>query len=300
MEQLAERAFAFGELIGDRAEIRDRALEIGRGFLVEDERAEGALAEFDVIDDRLGVGDEGAGIGGDALDFADAGDQVVVHFRIVDEAAEGAFALVELSGDLLEVGHRRSDLFGIIGDDFVEFLEEAGRLAVAVDGTGDAAESAFEFFAEIAEFAHDGVDVGRDPGLDFGPVFERGGGGGAEVDADVVRADQAGHDDGGGGVTFDGDLRVDAEDGFGAPAGGCQIGLFDGADFYAGHAHFVALLELLQTLEASDERVAAIFENFTVTEGLEGDPDEGETEEEEKTDAGGVLGVVHGVKSPVS
>lgn len=46
MEQLAERAFAFGELIGDRAKIRDRALEIGRGFLVEDERAEGALAEF--------------------------------------------------------------------------------------------------------------------------------------------------------------------------------------------------------------------------------------------------------------
>ena len=85
-----------------------------------------------------------------------------------------------------------------------------------------------------------------------------------------------------------------------APAGGRQVGLFDGADFYARHTYFVALLELFQALEASDERVAAIFENFTVTEGLEGDPDEGETEEEEKTDAGGVLGIVHGVNSPVS
>ena len=45
VDKFAEGAFAFGEFVGDGAEIGDGALEVGGGFLIEDEGAEeiGAL-----------------------------------------------------------------------------------------------------------------------------------------------------------------------------------------------------------------------------------------------------------------
>jgi hypothetical protein len=79
----------------------------------------------------------------------------------------------------------------------------------------------------------------------------------------------------------------------GAAATG-QLGALDAADLHAGHAHFVAFLELLQGLETGDKRVALVLENLPAAQRLERHPDEGEAEEKEEPDAGRLLCVVHG------
>ncbi len=147
--------------------------------------------------------------------------------------------------------------------------------------------------AEFADLGHDGVEVEGGNGVDLGARLQHRGGGCAEVDADVVGADDAGHDDRAGRVARDADARINAEDGLGAAAG--EPGLLDGTNPHPGHAHLVADLELLEALEAGDEGVAAILEDLAVAERLERHPDEGKAEEEEKPDTGGLLCVVHGV-----
>ena len=210
-----------------------------------------------------------------------------MHLGVVDEPAECAFSLVQLVGDLTEIRHRSVYVFAIVGDESVKFLEEAGRLAVAVDRVADAAERALKFFAKRADLGHDRVQVGRDGGLDFGAIAQRRGVSRAEIDADVVGADEPGHDDGRRGVTLDFHLGVDAQHGFGAAPG--QAGELDGADLHAGHAHFVALLEFLEALEAGDERVTRVLENLTAIQRLKRDPDQREPEKEEEPDAGILL-----------
>jgi hypothetical protein len=76
----------------------------------------------------------------------------------------------------------------------------------------------------------------------------------------------------------------------GKPGGG------DFADLHAGHPDLVTLLQLLERVEAGDDRVALLLENLSSAEGLEGHPDQGDAEQEEKADAGGLLRVVHGFR----
>jgi len=60
-------------------------------------------------------------------------------------------------------------------------------------------------------------------------------------------------------------------------------------------ADFIAALQLLEGGEGRDQGIAFLAEEFATAKGLKRDPGESEAEKEEEADAGGLLGVVHGV-----
>ena len=123
--------------------------------------------------------------------------------------------------------------------------------------------------------------------LDLRAVGERGRAGRPHVDRDVVAADEPGHLDGRRRVARDRDLRVDFEDGLRAAAG--QPRLCTEPTFTPARRTSSPVLSWLQVVEAGDKRVLARLEDLAAAQRLVRHPHEGDAEEEEEPDAGGLL-----------
>jgi hypothetical protein len=251
---------------------------------------EGSLAGLDLIDDGLRVRHEIPGVGGGALDVADAGEQLVVQLRVVEELAERALAAVQLFRDLLEVGGGGGDFIAVFRDELVEFLEEAATLAA--EGLADVVGDALQLGAERAELGDHLVHVRRAPRPDLAAGTQGRQPGAAETHLEVVGAKEGRLLHAGDGVLRNLHGRVDLQHGFDALRS--EAGAGDGADFDACHEDFVAGLEPLEVGESGGERVALRLEDLPAGERFECHPGQGDAEQEEEPDAEVLLRVIHG------
>ena len=286
---------AIVELVGNFLEILQGELDLIACLLVVDQGADRPLAGFHLVDNGLGVRDEGAGVGGRPLDFSDRGEEVVVELGIVHQFADSALAVADLGGDVLQIRDGLGKFWSVVDDQLVDSLEQAAALA-APKTLADISHDLFQPVAQRAQLRDDLVHIDGIPGLDLCARWQERHVARTNGDLDVVAAKQAGRGHRGERVVGDVDFRLDAEYRFGpAPR---QAGLSHGADPHSCHQDVIAVVKAFQIVEPGEKHIALRLENAPSVERLERHPEQGHAEKEKEPYADGLHAIIHG-RSPV-